>query len=316
MKNLLLMIIAVLSLKIQAVETKLGFIDNPSGRRAVRVYLDKTENGLNVVLLEYTNLFEMAPKYIMSNKSPYLSKKFGYLNEILSKVHVFKALPLKVKNAYELQTMKISQNQIVVENKAEPSILILPDNSLNGASISKAPNGLTSRVYFPKDKEEGDFGLQYSTAKLVYEKAKLESTWRDNFLQGDYLGAYYDKDDVILKLKKESDGGHASFIKNEKRANLTYKEREDQLTNPKSAYIKGDFIVHKLEKGMFSFESAGGSQGAIHVEGRIAMFIDIFDATKSLNQDVVELILVNAQDPSDFLMYYEHPANGEGEGSR
>ena len=46
-----------------------------------------------------------------------------------------------------------------------------------------------------------------------------------------------------------------------------------------------------------------------HVTNRIGLFIDIFDATISRNEDVVELALVNPNNSRDFLMYYEHPDN-------
>ena len=48
------------------------------------------------------------------------------------------------------------------------------------------------------------------------------------------------------------------------------------------------------------------------VKDRIGLFIDILDATKALNQDVVKFTLINPEDLSDFLMYYEDPENGEG----
>jgi hypothetical protein len=64
---------------------------------------------------------------------------------------------------------------------------------------------------------------------------------------------------------------------------------------------------------MFIFKSVDAEESTKKiVEGRIGLFIDIFDATKSLNQDVVELCLIDSENPEDFLMYYEHPDNGEG----
>ena len=45
----------------------------------------------------------------------------------------------------------------------------------------------------------------------------------------------------------------------------------------------------------------------------MALFLDVFDASKTkLKQDVVELVFVDSKDTKDFLMYYEHPDNGEG----
>ena len=47
------------------------------------------------------------------------------------------------------------------------------------------------------------------------------------------------------------------------------------------------------------------------VEGRICLFIDVFDASAALNQKVVEIAFINPKDPEDFLMYYEHPDNAD-----
>lgn len=90
-------------------------------------------------------------------------------------------------------------------------------------------------------------------------------------------------------------------------------ERAKMFTNKQSAFLKGNFSVSEPRDGMFLFNTvkATKSTKAI-VEGKIGLFIDIFDATKALGQDVVELCLINTDDPKDFLMYYEDPANGEG----
>ena len=74
--------------------------------RAVRVYLNEIAGEVGsyyVIVLEYVNLLNMAPKYIDSNKLPKLSDKIGYLNQITKRVTVYKARPLDAdENRYEM----------------------------------------------------------------------------------------------------------------------------------------------------------------------------------------------------------------------
>ena len=73
------------------------------------------------------------------------------------------------------------------------------------------------------------------------------------------------------------------------------------FTNPKSAFLKGVFSVSEPHDGMFLFSPIKTNKKTINiVKGRIGLFIDIFDATKSLKMDVVELALINPDDPEDF----------------
>ncbi len=140
------------------------------------------------------------------------------------------------------------------------------------------------------------------------------STWKMSFLPGDYLGGFSDKDDVILDLRRGSTN-EAAFMINEKRSNMSKKKREKQLTNAKSAYIKGDYTVSMPDAGIFVFNAKADSahSGKEHVDQKIGLFLDVFDASKTkLNQNVVALVILNTEVDDDFLMYYEHPDNGDG----
>ncbi len=286
--------------------------------RAVRTYFKEVEGKpgfYNVIILEYVNLVKMAPKYIFSNKSPFISKKIGFLNQIAKRITVYRATPTAEKGKLEMQRLHYVNGVLEGANKAKPSMLVLSSdeaNPLSGAKITAARDGEPVEIHFPT--EEDEKGKQYTLARFTYEKVGLDSTWRMDYLPGPYLGAYYDVDDVILNLKNKNDKMTAEFIINKDRAHLSKKKREKQLTNKKSAYIKGSFEAKEVEDGIFVFEAVDDNAvKAEHVEGKLGLFIDIFDATKALNQDVVELVLVDSDKPEDFLMYYEHPENGDGQ---
>lgn len=289
--------------------------------RAARVYMKEIPNepgSYTLVLLEYVNLFKMAPKYVASNKLPRLSRVIGFLNQITKSVAVYKAVPNGQERTFELQKVKVSGEELVAEKQDEPSLLILDKgenkNPMEGATITAAAGGVPVEVYFPKSKTKESYGKQYALANFTYNKFKLESTWRMNFLNGPYLGSYGDKRDKILDLNSDDQGSYAHFIINEERAHLSQKKREKQLTNAKSAYIFGSYKVTRPLEGLFLFKPLEQDlPGQSYVEGRIGLFIDIFDARVALNQDVVELVMVDPDNPDDFLMYYEHPDNGEGE---
>jgi hypothetical protein len=289
--------------------------------RAARIYLNEIESekgSYHAIILEYVNLVGMAPKYIISNKATWLAKKVGFLNQIAKRIAVYKVTPGQEQGTYEMQKLQVVGDKIEPANGKNPSQLILSetkvgDHVLSGARITAAADGEPVELYFPYKDDKEHHGIQYGLAQFTYKKVKLDSTWRKDFLSGPYLGAYGDKADVVLDLVKTENGPAAKFLINKDRVHLSERKRERQFTNAKSAYIEGDYTVSEPEDGMFVFQSVERDQmGVEHVRGKIGLFIDIFDATKSLNQDVVELVLVDSAKPEDFLMYYEHPDNGEG----
>lgn len=291
-------------------------------KAATRIYFHEVEGekgNYHVVLLEYVDLIKMAPSYIISNKMPIIAKKTGFLNSITSKIAAYKATPGKKEGTFELWPLVVSGETIVEKKDGAPRILTLsatetPGDVMAGATISSVREGEPVEIFFPKEDDEKKNGVQYGVAKLVYKKAKLESTWRKNFLTGPYLSQYAKVNDVVLELSGSNDNMLADFKINEANsANISKAKREKVFTNKQSAFLKGEFAVTEPLDGMFLFNpiNSDAATTAI-VKGKIGLFIDVFDATKSLNQDVVELALVDSEKPADFLMYYEHPENGEG----
>ncbi len=290
-------------------------------KAATRIYLDEIEGepgSYNAVLLEYVNLLKMAPQYIAANKLPIASKAIGYLKNITSKISAYKVVPSKVEGTYEMYALKISGDQIVPDKAIKPRLLVLSkekglQNALEGAVITSVSNDQPKEIFFPVKDDEKVNGFQYGLAKFTYNKVKLDSTWRKSFLPGPYLSAYGRLDDVVLDLKVAGSDHNAKFQTVSKYANYKAKKRSDMFTNPKSAFLKGDYSVSEPRKGMFLFHAVNSDKATKkEVSGRIGLFIDIFDATKALNQDVVELALIDPSNDADFLMYYEHPENGEG----
>ena len=288
---------------------------------AIRMYFDPIpgEQGkYNVLLLEYVDLLKMAPSYISSNKLPIVAKTFGYLKNINSSITAYEANPGEQENTWELWPLVVQGDQIVAKKDVKPRILTLSNAEglatvLDGATITPSRKDEPKEIFFPAKDDEKRNGIQYGTAKLAYKVAKLESTWRKKYLRGPYLSQYYKRDDVVLNCGGTGDVTTAEFVINPKYAKKSEKKRRSMFTHPDSAFLKGEFNVIEPRDGMFLFQSVNADEktNAI-VKNKIGLFIDIFDATKSLNQDVVELALIDSERPKDFLMYYEDPQNGEG----
>jgi|GEM_PF-1049285 len=302
-------------------------------RPAIRLFLSQVEGGAySAVLYEYPWLQGIAPQYLAARKAPDLNPVVGYLNNIASKISAFRVVPGAKPGTLEMYALRVVGNSIEAEQ--EPARLItLSDkataqNALAGATISfagKRPSD-GEEIYFPAANDGKLAGFQYTLARTTYEKAKLNSTWRtrhltkakpyikrtDTFLTGNYLAAYGKLDDVALKLSSSSGVDRAVFINNA--AKFPKENRAKIFTSPLSAPLEGSYVAIEPIDGMFllSPEGNGPHPHAENVAGRIGLYIDVFDATVSLSQDVVELAFVNPNDPSDFLMYYEHPDNGEG----
>jgi hypothetical protein len=283
--------------------------------RATRLYLKEIpeeKGSYYALILEYHKLLKVGVGYGIS-KSATIADRLGYLNKICKRVHVYKATPAG-GGTFDLNTIYVTDNnEIGVVHTDSPSQLILsPDadvsHPLEGAKITASPEGEPVTILFPKESDRENYGFQYNFARLTYGAAKLDSSWRNNFLPGPYLGSYENKNHLVLKLAKTGKGDVAQFIRN--------KKMESSLTSPKSAEIWGRYNSKKLAEGIFLFTPGNSAKGAEHLEGRLGLFVDIFDASKSLGQDVVELIMTNPNDPLDFLMSYEHPDNGEGKEHR
>ncbi len=306
--------------------TYLGVADYKAGHRgynkkAIRVYFHPiaSEPGkYDVVLLEYVDLLRMAPSYIASNKIPFIARRTGYLKNITKTIVAYEANPGEKENTMELWPLVVQGDQIVAKKNVQPRILTLSSaegltNPLEGATISQSNKDEPKEIFFPAKDDDKRNGIQYGTAKLAYKAAKLESTWRKKYLKGPYLSQYYKRDDVVLNCGGEKDETLAEFVINEKYSKLSEKKRAAMFTHPDSAFLKGEFRVSEPRDGMFLFHSLNADERSNSiVQNKIGLFIDIFDATKSLNQDVVELALIDSEKPEDFLMYYEDPENGEG----
>ncbi len=300
-------------------DSRLGKAHNGAFRRrpAVRLFMDKVEGepgSYYGVLFQYASLPSVLPRYAAARTR--LNKVLGFLNRIGTKISLYKFTPAAESGSYEMHTLRVSNGRIEAAAQSNPPILVLAKDikihdPLGGAKIMI--NG-KKKYSFPKDDGFWFKGIQYDLTRAVYRLADLDSTWRKKYLRGPYLAAYAKLDDLALTLASGSDGDSATFSVDPKFADVPVKKREKIYTNPKSAHIKGNFSVTQPLPGMFVLATKGdGQEGKEHVVNRIGLFIDIFDATRSLNQDVVELAFINPDDPKDFLMYYEHPDNGEGD---
>lgn len=295
-------------------------------RAATRIYLHEIEGergAYHMVLLEYVNLLKMAPQYVAANKAPAVSKVIGYLKEITKKISVHKVVPTKVDGTLNIYPVKVDGDKIVAIKTKTPRKLILKpgkvgtteglEHSLSGAIITSNSKAQPDHIFFPMKNDGKLSGHQYAIAKTTYEKVGLNSTWRKDFLPGPYLSAYGRLNDEVLTLRKTRKGEFMNYVLNPEMASKKRSKREKMFTNKKSAFLQGNFESIEAADGMFIVKPIDANTQTINVlDGKIGLFIDIFDATEALNQDVVELVFVNTENPEDFLMYYEHPENGEG----
>lgn len=297
------------------------FNNKGPSRPATRAYVNdiKGEKGsYHIVLLEYVDLLKMAPQYLASNKLPWANNIIGYLKNITKKVTAYKAIPTSEEHKFNMYPLKVVNNKIEANLSKAPRVLKLSpnpnlQNPFAGAIISSVNKDQPKEIFFPAEKDGKGRGLQYNIAHFVYKKFKLDSTWRKTYLPGPYLSSYARLNDTVLTLKTENGLDLMEFITNPKFENLSPKKRERMFTNKKSAFLQGKYESTMPEEGMFILTPLDSNEETDNIlKGRIGFFIDIFDATKALNQDVVELVFINPNDPEDFLMYYEHPDNGEG----
>jgi hypothetical protein len=290
---------------------------------ASRLYLheiDGEKGSYYALIHEYVNLLNMFPEYVAAAKAPAINKIIGYLKDITSKIEVYKMTPTAIEGEFHFYPIKVEGEKLVVVSTKKPRHLKLKKGSdlehpLEGAIItSNGGKGQPKEIFFPEDNDKKYNGIQYTIASFVYKKIGLDSTWRKSFLPGPYLSAYGRLNDVVLDLKNEGNQNISTFKINPAMAKKSKRSRGRMFTNKKSAYLEGTYETLEPAEGMFLFKPIKSNKKTnSELSSRIGLFIDIFDATKALNQDVVELVLVDPEHPEDFLMYYEHPENGEGE---
>jgi len=290
-------------------------------RPAMRFYLEQSPDEVSAyygVLVEYPDLLTMAPQYIATQNAPVLNKAIGYLNRISAQISAYKLVPGERSGTYNMYNL-IVQNGKIAPTSDIAMILTLDlnasgSNPLAGATMSGNSEG---EIFFPKDNSGNNptsqskisdllVTTQYKLAKLIYSLGHLASTWRGNWgdLEGSYLSQYGRFKDGVLELYSESDRRKANFIK----SNRT---KQYEFTNPKSAFIEGDYDVSEPIPKMYLLTTTREANTASDAEmtPRIGLFLDVFDgsAPEAGSHLVTELAFINPEDPKDFLMYYEHP---------
>ena len=169
---------------------------------------------------------------------------------------------------------------------------------------------------------------QLDLATLTYAKAHLKSTWRggreitpdingvrnpgDDWqtakLNCSFLSLYDRLDDAVLEFSIGDHGqGQARFEK----SGLDPKSfAGPKLLNPKMWNIEGAYDMNEVVPEMFTLTPIAKGQGSdSELEGRIGLFIDVFDAQapEAGSHLVVEVAFVDPNNPEDILMYYQHP---------
>lgn len=278
--------------------------------RAIRIYLEAVpgeKDSYYSVIVEYADLIKMFPEYLAGRQLPKLSEIIGHLNNITDKISAHKLVPIAGHvNLWEIQKAKVNGKNIVFESYSPARSLVLSDSTIPEQPLAGARIvGFPGQTYFqPASEEESS---QLKIAKIVYEKIGLDSSWREDFVQNQYFAAYLKTDDVVLTLTEKEGAPIGVFKESEVGDKMVREEgleaRKKVFTNPLSAGLNGTYDVSEPINRMFLFHKR--KLASEELDHRIGLFIDVFDATKKLNQDVVELAFINPDDPEDFLMYYE-----------
>ncbi|MEZ4741966.1 MAG: hypothetical protein R3B45_05890 [Bdellovibrionota bacterium] len=305
---------------------------------ATRLYLQQdpdNQSSYYAVLLEYSAIQEMALQYLAANRFRELNEKYiGYLTKIATEISIFKAIPTNKNGEFSFYPIKIdSNNKISYDSSNMYGTLQLKeypekDNPLKGAKLT--PNGwkrynrpeeivfppieakktsFPTRQTYPSSDNQESVSAQYLIAKNVYDSLNLQSTWYHEYINDTYLAAYNHKEDKVLVMSEEDGEMRSEFTLPSPKIKT---DKHPRFTNPKSGKIQGKFIVKQPipSVGIFTYEamdSSADNYSRGEIESRIGLFIDIFNASESLNQAVVEFVMVNPNDPKDFLMYYEFP---------
>lgn len=285
-------------------------------KKAIRLYLegiDGEPNSYHAVLLEYAKSLEMLPKWAVNSASQGLSKRVGYLNNITDKISAHKIVPVQNHaGLYEILKPIVDGGEILFESYTPAKRLALnfdPRNQhpLEGARIEGFGNNLDMFFVGPDTEQVTLDGILFGIAYKA-----LESTWHEDFIDDDYYAAYRKLDDVVLTLGYDKDGGAPTAIFKRSDVgrqmiadpNKGLEARQEIFTNPLSANLTGDYDVTEPINRMFLFSGRGVASDV--PEGRIGLFIDVFNASNSpLKQAVVEIALINPNDSEDFLMYYQ-----------
>lgn len=287
---------------------------------AVRLYLDPVPGEAGNyygVIFEYDKIQKMAPPYLATQKFPALNEVIGYLNHIGARISAFKVIKSNKENVYEFYNLEVHGGKILPATRATYEMTLAPHvhgaTKLSGAVIKGDKDG---DIIFPDlaaqafpDRITGF--PQYTLTLMTYTLAGLDSTWRGNWedLEGSYLSQYGLLNDAVLELYSDGEGKRMKF----ERTKFT---KTEDFTNPKSAPLEGDYKVSEPIPKMYLMHSTNAIPSASDKEltGRIGLFLDVFDATKK-GQMVTEIAYINPNDPTDFLMYYEHPQHAKNVGS-
>lgn len=289
-------------------------------RPAMRIYLDKAPgepDSYYAVLIEYSKLLKMAAPYLASQKAPKLNKVVGYLNRITSEISTFKVVPGAQPGTYKMYSLKVKNSTLMPAEDFNMVLNIDPlnpeANPLVGAVIKGNPDG---DIVFPSEsgKPTGSNWLakipnnpvsQFKLAAFTYKLGHLSSTWRGNWfdLEGTYYSQYQRTNDGVLELYSENGQKKTKFIK-------TIDTPAKLFTNPKSAFIVGDYYVNEPVPKMYILSPTQGERSAesdVEMSGRIGLFLDVFDgsAPEAGSHMVTEMAFSNPNDPKDFMMYYE-----------
>lgn len=295
-------------------------------RPAMRMYLERVEGESDSyygVLVEYDQLLKMAAPYLASQKAPALNSIVGYLNSICTQISAFKFVPTGTSGSYEMHNLEVHGGKIVPAAGFTMTLVLKPNNTKNALAGAMILGNADGNILFPDGTEReptvwGRFVdavtyTQYELAKFTYKMGHLKSTWRGNYndLEGSYLSEYGRVKDGVLELSSTGQTKQARFTK-------TNRTKAKYFTNPKSAYIEGDYVVSEPIPKMYVLVPTQRTNAANNQEmtGRIGLFLDVFDgsAPEAGSHLVTELAFTNPQDPEDFMMYYEHADHAKNVG--
>ena len=291
MKSLLLSFIVMLSAvsgfaseekELNLEGRQFGKVKYDNEKRQVGLLMKKVEGEKDAyygIVLEYLNPFK--EEDFISNF--FMAGKKGYLQELLKWIRIYK-FKKSGDLTYAAYSLSVEDGQVVASESPEGSVL-----TVRGKDRKPLKNAVL------KTEVEG------KSIEMVFKRKTrfpLKSTWETRYTPGPYNPGYKQAEVDILELKRD-------YNDETKTATAVF-DVEELKGEP--LVIKGTFDMTELQDGLFVFSDKGiNTQGADKVEGKIGVFIDVYNFQPIMN--TFELILIDPADPKGSQMYFEEFGN-------
>jgi hypothetical protein len=247
------------------------------------------------VAMEYLNPWK-EEKFIKNFLRAGKGKNGAYLKELLEWSTIVKLVGDEKTGSFKAYAVSIQDNKLVADTSSDVGDLTPRAKKKEKKRIKRSTMNLTI----------GDRKLS-----IYFNKRNnrfLKSSWEEQLQAGPYNPGYKESGIRILHLLEDY---HAKT--NTRTAKFDVTQLKD-----KDIRIRGEYLITNEDKGVYIFkditknEDAEGrfqqiSIGKEHIEGKVGVFVDIYNAQPIMN--TVELILIDPSNPYGAQMYFEEFGN-------